>query len=768
MIKVVKRDNRIKEFSMERIKEAIHKAYLDVSNEETFQDEYNFLEPTIEMDIKNANKEEFNIEEIQDIVIKNLKKVNKTVSKSYKDYRKEREEQRIKRSQKERFYEEVLQCSNVDNDNANVDQHSFSGRKYRIADYEQKQFALRNLISKKGRLAFEKGKIYYHDLSSYAIGEHNCSFLDVENGLDYGFKTRNGDVRPSSSYATACQLVAVMFQCQSQVQFGGVGANIIDFSLEKSVKKSFRKHFIKGMKYIEGYSKDEAREIVFNKIPDNMTTIESDLYKQYKGAYNYAMEELNCEGRQATEGLYHNLNTLESRAGSQLPFTSINTGRNITPEGRLINQWIFNASLNGIGQLNKTSIFPISIFQYKKGVNDKVGTPNYDIKKLAIQSLSKRIYPNIVNGDYKANIEDPNNPNTFMATMGCRTMIGYNIHNDDYVKTGRGNLSPITMILPKLGLDWGIKLGKRTQADLDGFFKDLDNTGDLIIQELKARYEYMVNQSHKSAPFMYNNKLMMDSDKCKDTVEECLKHGTNALGILGMAECCNAMFGKHHGESLEAYNFALKVTRFLYDKCNKATKKYNMNFSLYFSPAENLCKTAVNTLKIYYGEIEGVTDRKYLTNSIHIPVYYQIDAYSKLTLEAPFTQYGTGGCITYVEIDNNATHNLEGLEKLIDYAMNLNIPYLAINFPINTCENGHTFNTDDEECPVCKSRIIERLKRVTGYITGNYTTAFNDGKIAEANDRVVHTIFNPLVIPIIRQAYIELEEMGIGKFSEIQ
>lgn len=347
-------------------------------------------------------------------------------------------------------------------------------------------------------------------------------------------------------------------------------------------------------------------------------------------------------------------------------------------------------------------------------------------------------------------------------------MIGYDIHTDSYVKTGRGNLSPITMILPKLGLDWGIKLGKRTKADLEGFFKDLDNTGDLIIQELIARYKYMINQSRKSAPFMYNNNLMMNSIDCKDTVEECLKHGSNALGILGMAECCNAMFGKHHGESLEAYNFALKVTRFLYDKCNKATKKYNMNFSLYFSPAENLCKTAVNTLKIYYGEVEGVTDRKYLTNSIHIPVYYQIDAYSKLTLEAPFTQYGTGGCITYVEIDNNATHNLEGLEKLIDYAMNLNIPYLAINFPINTCENGHTFNTDDESCPVCGSKLIERLKRVTGYITGNYTTAFNDGKIAEANDRVIHTIFNPLVIPIIKQAYIELEEMGIGKFSEIQ
>jgi ribonucleoside-triphosphate reductase len=417
LIKVVKRDNRTKDFDMSRIKEAIHKAYLDVANEETFQEEYNFLEPMILTDIERANKEEFNIEEVQDFVIDNLNKVNKTVAKSYKDYRKEREEQRIKHSQKERFYEEVLQCSNVDNDNANVDQHAFSGRKYRIADYEQKEYALRNLISKKGKKAFEEGEIYYHDLASYAIGDHNCSNLNISNGLSHGFTTRNGDVRPANNYSTACQLVAVMFQCQSQVQYGGVGANVFDFSLEPYVRKSFRKHFIKGMKYIEGFGKDEARQKVFDEIPKD-TSIENKLYKQYNGAYNYAITELEDEGRQATQGLYHNLNTLESRAGSQLPFTSINLGRDTTPEGRLINKWVFNASLEGIGKLNRTSIFPISIFQYKKGVNAHEGDPNYDLKKLAIKSLSKRIYPNFANGDYKQNIEESNNPNTYFATMG--------------------------------------------------------------------------------------------------------------------------------------------------------------------------------------------------------------------------------------------------------------------------------------------------------------------------------------------------------------
>jgi ribonucleoside-triphosphate reductase len=314
-------------------------------------------------------------------------------------------------------------------------------------------------------------------------------------------------------------------------------------------------------------------------------------------------------------------------------------------------------------------------------------------------------------------------------------------------------------------LDYGIKLEKRTNADIEGFFNHLDKTLELVRDELIVRYEYMCKQSPKSAPFMYNNDLMMDTDKCKDTVRECLKHGTNAIGILGMAECCNAMFGKHHGESTEAYEFALKIVRRIDKFCKESSEKYQMNFSQYFSPAENLCKTAVNTLKIYYGKIEGVTDRPYLTNSIHIPVYYQLDAYSKLTLEAPFTQYGTGGCITYVELDNNAVNNLEGLEKLIDYAMDLNIPYLAINFPIDTCKScGYSSQIDGDKCPICGSNLIERLKRVTGYITVDFRN-FNDGKFAEANDRVVHIIFNPSVIPVVKVALKELEEMGIGKFN---
>ena len=418
---VIKRDGRKKPYEVSAIRNAVKKAYEECyDSDEQFNEKIGHIVMEVNQKVYNRDEKEIDIEDIQDYVVEALDKVDKVVGKAYEEYREKRNEDRIKNSKKERFYEEVLNCSNIDNDNANVSQASFSGRKYRIADFEQKQYALRNLISKEGRKAFEEGLIYYHDLNSYAIGEHNCSFTDLDKGLNNGFTTRNGDVRPANSFSTACQQIAVIFQCQSQCQFGGIASNHLDFTLAPFVKKSFRKHFIKGMHYIEGYDKDVAKSKVLEEIPDIMTTIEDGRYKKYKGAYNYAMELLEEEGKQSTQGLYHNLNTLESRAGSQLPFDSINLGRDTSFEGRLVNRWIFEASLDGIGKQNRTPIFPISIFQYKKGVNDKEGTPNYDLKKLALKSLTKRIYPNFVNGDYKGNIEIEGNPDTYMATISLK------------------------------------------------------------------------------------------------------------------------------------------------------------------------------------------------------------------------------------------------------------------------------------------------------------------------------------------------------------
>lgn len=764
-MQIRKRDGRIKDFSSVRIMEAISLAYKDVFGDESETPEKKCeifdIGNVVVQKILDLNKEIIDVEAIQNIVIKELYKVNRKVSKSYKKYKEMRNEIREKNSEKNMFYKEILECSNVDNDNANVEQSSFSGRKYRIADNEQKAYALRNLISPDVRNAFEEGYIYIHDLSSYAIGEHNCLFSDNARLLGNGFKTRNGDVRPANSFSTACQLIAVIFQVQSQNQFGGVASCGIDFELEPYAHKSFVKLFKEGLFEKEFLNYIDREEPIQNALRNHIHIDNKVIKEYYPDAYDYAIRHLEKEGNQSAQGLFHNLNTLESRAGSQVPFTSINYGRNTSTYGRLINKWLLEASINGIGKFNRTSIFPISILQYKKGINDKEGTPNYDIKRLAIESLSKRIYPNIANGDWTENIEDPEDYTTFFATMGCRTLLGKDVHTNSYSKVGRGNISPITINLPKLGLEYGIKLKEREVPDLEGFMNKLDEVLKVTRKGLVDRYEYICNQSIKSAQFMYENGTIKDFDKCETTVREAMKHGTNAIGLIGIAETCNALFGKHHGESLEVYQFALNIIKHIDEFAKESVKEYNMNFSTYFTPAEGSCKTLRNILFNQYGKIEGVTDRPYLTNSIHLPVWFECDAYSKITLEAPFTKYGTGGCITYVEISSNAIKNPDGIEKLIDYAMSINIPYLALNFPIDTCSScGYSSQINTELCPICGSDKIERLKRVTGYLTTDYRK-FNDGKIAEVNDRVVHETFNPLVIPILDYAKEELKNNGV-------
>jgi anaerobic ribonucleoside-triphosphate reductase len=413
MIKVVKRDNRIKEFSMERIKEAIHKAYLDVSDEETFQDEYMFLHSAILVDIERANKEEFNIEEIQDVVIQKLNKFNKKVAKSYKDYRDKRTKEREANTDTAKKLTKILNCNDVLNSNANVDEYSFGGRKFESAGVVLKNYALNYIMKPEIAKAHLENRLYSHDLDSYATGMHNCLNVMVKKLIGNGFSTRNGDVRGASGISTAMQQLAVIFQIQSQEQFGGVGTIHIDYDLEEQVEISLKKYFSDALYYLEN------KDISWKDLDKEITIENKDVLKsKYPQLMKYALRELEKDGLQSAQGLYHNLNTLESRPGSQVPFTSINYGRRTTEAGRMVTRWLLLASLDGIGKFHRTSIFPISIFQYKKGINDKKDTPNYDLKQLAIKSMSKRIYPNWVNCDWSQNKEDENNPDTVMATMG--------------------------------------------------------------------------------------------------------------------------------------------------------------------------------------------------------------------------------------------------------------------------------------------------------------------------------------------------------------
>lgn len=746
-MKILKRDGRIKEFDFKRISEAIRKAYDEVYQNEDYRDQQEEVVDDVFSIIVSTEEEFISVEDVQDIIIETLKNYNSKVAKAYSDYREERQRVREYSTDTYKKIEKILNCSDIVNSNANVDEASFGGRKFEVAGVMLKKLALEKIIDKNVAKAHLENRGYIHDLDSYFVGMHNCSFVDIEKLLRDGFSTRNGDVRGANSLSTAMQQIAVIFQVQSQDQYGGTGSAHIDYDLEPYVNISFRKYLCDALKYFEG------KNITHKELPSeiNIENIEMLKNKYDAKIINYALEELNKEGTQSAQGLYHNLNTLESRPGSQVPFTSINFGRRTTVAGRMISKWLMKASIDGIGKFHRTSIFPISIFQYKKGINDKKDTQNYDLKKLAIESMSKRIYPNWVNCDWKNNVEDESNPDTVMATMGCRTLVGYDRHGFGYSKVGRGNVNPYTINLVKIGIENGICLNKRDKADIEGFYRDLDKMLELATKCLVDRFNYICSQHQKSAPFMYKNQTMRGGDfESESCIYDVLKHGSHAIGYIGVAEMCQAMFGKDHSDDEEVCNFAESVVKRIYDYCKFASEKYNLNFGCYNSPAESLCHTIIKGnreikgLRDEYGIIPNVTDRDYVTNSHHVPVWKNIDVFTKLKIESRFTKYATSGCITYIELDSSIINNPEAIEKIIDYAFGeLDIPYLAFNFPIDTCLDCGYQSEFNDSCPMCGSENIEQLRRVTGYLTTDYHK-FNKGKQAEVKDRFKHSTITKL------------------------
>ena len=733
-MKIKKRDGRFAEFDKHKIKIAVLKAFIDVDGEETSYAKDKARE--IANYIESLNKD-MSVEEVQDIVENKLMSSNrKDVARSYIIYRNDRNRVREQNSNVIKKVMKRVNASDVENANANVDERSFSGREKEASADIGKTIALEyGGLSREVANAHIEMLNYQHDLEKAIYGEHNCLNLDFGEIFTYGFKTRNGDVRPPASFSTSCQLVAVAFQCQSQVQFGGVGSIHLDYDLAPFVKMSFAKHFKDGLKWLS-----EASEEYINSLPKKIE-INNKEAQSFPKAYKYAMEMLESEGRQAAQGLYHNLNTLESRQGSQVPFTSINLGRDTSPEGRLVTKWIMEASIDGIGEHHLTSIFPISIFQYKNGVNAKPGEPNYDLKQLALKSMSKRIYPNWVNGNWSQFHEDESNPDTFGSTMGCRTLVGYDRHGLGYIRQGRGNNVPNTIILPKLGIEYGICLGKRDKADLDGFWNAFEDALRICEKGLLERYEIIKSQSPKAAPFMYQNNTIKGARECKDTVENAVKHNTLAMGYIGIAEMCQALFGKNHAQDNEAHAFALSVVKRINEYALEASERNNLNFSCYATPSEGLCRTALMALRKQYGVIENVTSREYLTNSHHVPVWEKVSIYDKLRIEAPFCKYPTGGCITYLELTSTFIKNIKAVEDIIDYAFNvLDIPYLAFNFPIDSCLDCGYQDEFNNCCPECESQNIQQLRRVTGYLTTDYRN-FNDGKQAEVKERVKHSVY---------------------------
>ena len=666
----------------------------------------------------------------------------KDVAKTYIKYREERSKERNWNSQMMQLAKEKLQGKNIENQNANVDEHSFGGRKGEFDSVVLKQFALDNCMSKMAKENHLNNIIYIHDLDSYAIGMHNCLSIPFDDLFKNGFNTRQSDIRPANSINTAFQLLAVIFQIQSLQQFGGVSATHLDWTMVPYVRKSFNKHFIDGIKYILELS-IKGFEVLNNE------PIDSKSYKFYnKKVYEYALAMTKKELNQAVEGMFHNLNTLQSRSGNQLPFTSINFGTCTLPEGRMVIEAILQGSIKGIGKFHKTPVFPCSIFQIMSGVNKEPGTPNYDLFRLALKSTAKRLYPNYVNCDWSGNAGyDKNDPTTYMSTMGCRTANGFDINAEPGVnpqrKDGRGNICPVTIILPTLAMEAKeeilscIDIGHDKDTIINGFMNLLDKKIHEAKDMLIERYEYIISQNPSSAKFMWENNTMAGYIP-QAGIASAMRHGTLALGQLGLAEALQILIGKDHTTE-KGMELAKQIEKLFSERCKEFKQQYSLNFGVYYSPAENLCYTAMKKFQKQYGSIPNVSDKDFFTNSIHVPVWKQIDPFTKIDIESQLTGYSSAGCITYVELDTSILHNIDALETIVIYAMDKDIPYFALNIPNDLCLNCGYEGEINDKCPMCEGTNIQRLRRVTGYLTGDYKTAFNAGKQQETEMRFKHS-----------------------------
>ena len=749
MLLVQKRDGRLVPFDQEKIKQAVHKAFIAVDGA---------LTPYAEEKAKNiadyvesffyANEQDVaTIEEIQDLVEKGLMSTRrKDTARAYITYRNERTRQRRINGETYKLIKEKISAKNVQNQNANVDEHSFGGRMGETTSAVLRQLALDEYVSPMARDNHLNNMVYIHDLDHYVVGSHNCLSIPFDDLLEKGFTTRQTDVRPAGSINTAFQLVAVIFQLQSLQQFGGVSATHLDWTMVPYVRKSLMKHYLfEYLKDTEEFYALDLDELSDSEIDDwiqehkeeylvrlnltaedffmGSTALDEKLYKK-------ALFEVRRETKQAVEGMYHNLNTLQSRSGNQLPFTSINYGTCTLPEGRMVIKALLEGSLKGVGKHHRTPIFPCGIFQMKLGINRKPEDPNYDLYKLALKSTAQRLYPNYANCDWSGNEGyDPNDPRTYFSTMGCRTANGYDINGFGQLKDGRGNICPVTIILPTLAME--------TNKNKDNFLKLLEKKIEEAKDMLIERFNWICSQTPESAKFMYENGLMAGYIP-EEGIRSALKHGTLAIGQLGLAECLQLLIGADH-TTPQGMELAKQIEQLFKDKCLKYKEEYSLNFGVYFTPAENLCHTAMKKFREKYGIIENVSDKEYFTNSMHIPVWREISPFEKIKLESQLTGYSSAGCITYIELDSGIKNNLPALEKIVNYAMDCDIPYFAVNVPNDTClDCGYTDEFNDK-CPQCGSENIQQLRRVTGYLTGDYKTAFNKGKQQEVEMRVKHS-----------------------------
>ena len=751
--KIIKRDGKIVDFNQDKITEAIAKAGL-ATGEFKHDRAENLAEKVVKVANETIKKRTPSVEQIQDIVEQVLMESSfKKTAKEYITYRQERNRIRSAKSNLMNIYKTISiadasEDSDVKRGNANVDGNSAMGKMLQFGAEGSKEFALDILIRPEVAEGHRNGDIHIHDLDFYATGTLTCCQTDP-TGLfeDGGFNTGHGHLRTPNSIGSYAALAAIILQANQNEQHGGQSIPNFDYSMAPGVDKSFRKALKRNL---ERYNEFEDKKLKA-EIPEDLKFGDEKAIKALKlpkGIVKASNEDVEKETFQAMEGFIHNLNTMHSRAGAQVPFTSINFGTDTSPSGRLVSKYLLEATSRGLGH-GETPIFPISIFKVKEGINYNPEDPNYDLFKRSMEVSAKRLFPNFVFLDAPYNLDGykPGHPETEVATMGCRTRVYASIFPEsNHVTYGRGNISFTTVNLPRLGLKHGIILGERKEADWSGFYKELDQKMELLATALLDRFEFQANQHVNNFPFLMGQGNWIGSKKLKptDTLRDVIKHGTLSIGFIGLAETLVAMTGKHHGESDDAQELGLDIIGHMRDKCDELSKKHKLNFTLLATPAEGLAGRFTRMDRKEYGNIKGVTDRDFYTNSFHVPVYYPISAFDKIEKEAPYHALCNAGHITYIELDGDPSQNIAAFEAVIRKMKECGIGYGSVNHPVDrdpVC--GFSGIIAGDRCPSCGRHEgdvpFERLRRITGYLVGDLSR-WNDGKKAEEKARVKHSV----------------------------
>ncbi len=709
--RIVKRDGKIVKFDPEKIIEAISKAGLS-TEEFKAEREKALAEKVLQRAEEKITARTPNVEQIQDIVEEVLMESSfKKTARAYIKYRQERSRVRDAKSDLMMVYRTISHAdasedSDIKRSNANVDGDSAMGKMLQFGAEGSKVFAKTLLLRPEIAAAHDNGDIHIHDLDFYATGTLTCCqsdpFVLFENG---GFNTGHGHLRTPNSIGSYTALAAILLQANQNEQHGGQSIPNFDYAMAPGVNKSFRKALKRNLaKYNKFTGKKLDLEIKDTYEYGDDKKLEKA--KWPKTVIEVSNEDVERETLQAMEGFIHNLNTMHSRAGAQVPFTSINFGTDTTPAGRLVSLNLLEATNNGLGK-GETPIFPISILKVKSGVNYNPGDPNYDIFKRSMEVSAKRLFPNFCFIDAPFNLKyyKKGDYRTEIATMGCRTRVFASVFPEsDGIVTGRGNLSFTTINLVRIGIKHGICLGERKEADWDGFYKELDEKMDLVKEELLDRFEFQANQHVRNFPFLMGQGNWFGSEKLgpNDTLRDVIKHGSLSIGFIGLAETLVAMTGRHHGEDEESRELGLDIITHMREKCDEFAKKYKLNFTLLATPAEGIAGRFTKIDKKEFGVIPGVTDREFYTNSFHVPVYYPISAFEKIDIEAPYHNLCNAGHITYIELDGDPSQNIEAFESVIRKMHDAGIGYGSVNHPVDrdpVC--GFSGVISGDRCPHC-------------------------------------------------------------------